>query len=146
MTEPSKGHQQDPLAQQQETTDSGEETPKALSPSEQIAQYIKEKRAEREAQMPLPQALPKPVSLLVEGLTAIITLLLGGAVFIGLPLLLLRGCDSLQRSTDENREKALRCASAGEDLDQIKRLRDNGFAGESAVRVMERKRDEACTW
>jgi hypothetical protein len=49
-------------------------------------------------------------------------------------------------SSEKLKENALRCSDAGERLDQVKRLRDNGFVSESAVRAMEGKRNEACTW
>lgn len=63
-------------------------------------------------------------------------------LFTGFILLLLGGC----MSSEKQRENALRCSDAMERLDQVKRLRDNGFVSESAVRAMEGKRNEACTW
>lgn len=58
----------------------------------------------------------------------------------------LKGCEYLKTSSEENKTRALNCASASEDVSQIKKLRDNGFASESQVRSMEQRRTSACTW
>jgi hypothetical protein len=60
--------------------------------------------------------------------------------------LVLKGCEFLGRNSEENKERALECNSANEDLDQIKRLRDNGFANERAVSAIEHRKNKACTW
>ncbi len=144
MTQTSDDPQQEPPMQSVETSDSEEETPQVLSPSEQIAQYLQERRTAREILRDDPESKPlqKVVDLaLGVGVLALLTM---GLLF-GLSLLF-KGCAYLGERSKENEGRALLCNAASEDLDQVKRLRDNGFASESAVRVMERKHDQACTW
>ncbi len=144
MKPPSKEPQQDPPAQRDELIDSGAETSNALSPSEQIAQYIQERQAARRAAKEAKK--PTPLEEAVEvgiGCGALILLIL--AFLFGMSLLF-KGCAYLGERSKENEGRALLCNASREDLDQVKRLRDNGFASEREVRVMERKHDEACTW
>jgi hypothetical protein len=86
------------------------------------------------------------VAALQEAVGALIIIGGGIIVFLGVPLLLIRGCESLNEAGKRNERRALACNDARERLDQVKRLRDNGFASESAVRAMERQHNEACTW